>query len=811
MKRGGNVFSRRLILSICCFLKLNILTAQEQTCPENINFALGNLTHWSAYVGHYINKSGAKSVTNYDTSSGPPSGTIGVVSLDESLFPVLGIQVLTANGVDQFGGFSTIPTINGYNYTNTVLLGSTTVSPYGGVLDIGLVRGISYNIMVPPGASSEPYTMTYTYAMVLENGTHIANEQPMAKATLSYQDSIITCASPYYYLPTVSPSGGAVDVTAANLQGFTLSSVPSPNPGNPGETPYRVWTKNWTEVTVDLSGFRGKMLTLNFEADNCVPSGHFAYAYFAIRNNCSGLVISGPSVACRNSEASYSIPALENATYQWSYPSGWSVVSDSANILRLIPGNDSGTITAQETNNCANMQAVLNVSNSLPTVAGVVSGNSNVCAGTNATTFALSGFRGNILNWLSSNNSTDWNVISDTDTFYTAANLSYTTFYKAIVQNGPACSIDSTNSVVVKVVPQTVPGILDPSLLTICRGQNKNASIILSGAVGNVLNWQSSLDSINWSGFNPVDTDTVFNITNVDTPTIFRAIVQSGICPADTSSLTQVNIQNALFPQATLNPADVYVCFNQTGILNADVTTGTSYEWKNSDSLTNFSDTIISYTPYTVSAVVNRFTSADYILAIQNAGCSNVLLDTFHVTVFPPLIVNAGPDTFIVANQPLQLVALASDTSALSYEWTPESWLSKPSVNNPVSLIGPGVDTITYSVTATSQYGCTGSASKKLTIFNTGPNIFVPSAFTPNNDGLNDILKAIPVGIKTFDYFSIYNRWGQLLFSTSDPDIGWDGTFGGQLQSTGTFVYMAQGMDYLGNPVFRKGTVVLIR
>jgi gliding motility-associated-like protein len=61
------------------------------------------------------------------------------------------------------------------------------------------------------------------------------------------------------------------------------------------------------------------------------------------------------------------------------------------------------------------------------------------------------------------------------------------------------------------------------------------------------------------------------------------------------------------------------------------------------------------------------------------------------------------------------------------------------------------------------------------------------------------------------NYFRIYNRWGQLVFSTSQMGQGWDGTIGGSLQSTGNFVYMAQGIDYTGKVIFMKGNVVLIR
>ena len=103
--------------------------------------------------------------------------------------------------------------------------------------------------------------------------------------------------------------------------GFLLSDLTSPN-SNPnsqgGEHLRDVWAKDWTEVTFDLAPWRGQQVVLTFETDNCVPGGHFAYSYIALRNTCAGLEISGPQVACIGSTLTYSVPGLTGATYDWS-------------------------------------------------------------------------------------------------------------------------------------------------------------------------------------------------------------------------------------------------------------------------------------------------------------------------------------------------------------------------------------------------------------------------------------------------------------------------------------------------------------
>jgi gliding motility-associated-like protein len=118
----------------------------------------------------------------------------------------------------------------------------------------------------------------------------------------------------------------------------------------------------------------------------------------------------------------------------------------------------------------------------------------------------------------------------------------------------------------------------------------------------------------------------------------------------------------------------------------------------------------------------------------------------------------------------------------------------------------PGVVTITATVNNTPIVN--GSPAPVTFVLE---NIYVPRVFTPNGDGVNDVLKPILVGIPTFHYFSVYNRWGNLVFTTSDPGVGWDGRFKGVQQPTETYLWIAEGVDTDGNKVVRKGMVSLVR
>jgi gliding motility-associated-like protein len=114
-------------------------------------------------------------------------------------------------------------------------------------------------------------------------------------------------------------------------------------------------------------------------------------------------------------------------------------------------------------------------------------------------------------------------------------------------------------------------------------------------------------------------------------------------------------------------------------------------------------------------------------------------------------------------------------------------------------------------VIVVDENNCTDSAFVTVKIFKTNPQVFVPSAFTPNNDGKNDVFRPIAVGILNIEYFRVFNRWGELVFSTTTNGKGWDGKIGGKEQASGTFVWVVKGVDYTGKSVFAKGTVTLIR
>jgi len=792
-------------------------SCQSQACPANINFASNDLSFWSAKTG-LVNGSSQ----NY------PAPNSGVSVIPEFGLTSTGIKVITTSSNDLYGGFQTIPTINGYAYKYSVQLGSNATS-----WDLhsstsnpgGFTRSITYLINVPAGLATEPYTMTYAYAMVLENGTHNSNEQPLFKATLSVNGNVITCASPHYFLPTFNNAGGGSGSTGATLDsataianGFSNSPVlflsHSGQQGNTGVLLRDVWTKGWTEVTFDLSPYRGQTVTLTFEADNCTPGAHFAYAYVALRNTCAGLQISGFPKICLNTTGTYSVPALAGASYSWTVPQGWSINSGAnSNIITVTPTNAAGNITIRELNSCADLKDTMAVSVSPPTVAGQVGNDATVCSGTNTTQLSLTGSVGNILGWLSSSDGVQWDSIPNFLQTFTAANLAKTTIYRAVVQNGSSCRIDTSAAATVTVDPKSVGGNLSPANTEVCIGQTVNSNLKLTGNTGSVYNWQQSFDKINWNSFSPAKNDSSYGVNSLASDVYYRVITKSGVCPADTSSIATMHLLNANFPAATIQPDSTFICYGQSALLNATISSGTTYSWTPSSTLINQGTGTVTSLPFNIQASASPNTSTSYILKVFNAGCPTALTDTFFVRVAPRIIVNAGHDTIIVSNQQLQLNATVNDPNANKFTWSPPTGLSATNIPNPIATLTSSMvdDAITYFVRATNSIGCYGEDAITVRVFKTGPDIFVPSAFTPNGDGHNDVMRPVLVGIKQLNFFRIYNRWGQLIFQTTENEKGWDGKIGGQDQTTNNFVYFVQAVDYTGRVITKKGTFTLIR
>ncbi len=276
---------------------------------------------------------------------------------------------------------------------------------------------------------------------------------------------------------------------------------------------------------------------------------------------------------------------------------------------------------------------------------------------------------------------------------------------------------------------------------------------------------------------------------------VYTVTANIGTCTAT----RDIGITAVPYPRANAGP-DSTICYNTPAALHGSHD-GSSFFWSPVTSLVN--PNTLNPTAYPPKEGFNNYV----LTSLDTRGCPKPGRDTVGITVLPRIRPFAGNDTMVVVGQPLQFNA----EGGVSYVWTPPTALSNPNIKNPIAVYGPEIDSIRYVVEVFNEAGCSDTADVKVTIFKTVPYIFVPTGFTPNGDGLNDEIRPIAVGIAQIKYFRIFNRWGQMVFQTTTNGHGWDGRISGTPQGSNVFVWMVSAVDYLGKPIFLKGTVTLIR
>jgi len=199
-----------------------------------------------------------------------------------------------------------------------------------------------------------------------------------------------------------------------------------------------------------------------------------------------------------------------------------------------------------------------------------------------------------------------------------------------------------------------------------------------------------------------------------------------------------------------------------------------------------------------------------YTIIAQLGSC---IADTDYIVVYvhPVPTVDAGPDQTVLEGETAQLNA--SGTLIQSYLWANAVTLSCSTCANPVASMSVAT---TYTVTASTNWGCKASDTVRIHILCDKSQLFIPNSFTPNHDGQNDKFYPRGVGIRIIKSFRIYNRWGQLLFertniALNDESNAWDGSYMGDIPHPDVYVYVIDAVCETGAPINVKGDVTIIR
>ena len=203
--------------------------------------------------------------------------------------------------------------------------------------------------------------------------------------------------------------------------------------------------------------------------------------------------------------------------------------------------------------------------------------------------------------------------------------------------------------------------------------------------------------------------------------------------------------------------------------------------------------------------------TTDFVLTVINEyGCQTTDTVTVNVIDLNKLIEVTPVRDTILQGESVELSVIGDFDHLCT--WTPDGGLDDPSDCNPTA--SPLITTI-YQVEVEDQAtGCRGSGQSEICVVSGicgEPLIFVPNAFTPNGDGLNDVLYVRGYNISRVVIFAIYNRWGEKVFESHSVDEGWDGIFQGRLATGDVYAYYLKVECQTGEEFFKKGNVTVIR
>lgn len=253
-----------------------------------------------------------------------------------------------------------------------------------------------------------------------------------------------------------------------------------------------------------------------------------------------------------------------------------------------------------------------------------------------------------------------------------------------------------------------------------------------------------------------------------------------------------------IYPLPTFTVSATNICLGDSADLYATVDSNYQYNWLPNLHLDNST----SASPKAGIDVATTFTLE--VTDINN--CKQT--DSVTVNIQEPPV-SIDWDTTVVVGQIIPIPGYAGNPTIFTNEWVPATDLSCTNCTSPISYT---LVDIIYVDTVRDVAGCFEVANKFEIHIIPASTVDVPTAFTPNGDGENDVVYVKGWGIKKLNYFKIYNRWGQLVFESNDLSVGWDGIFQGVPQNMETYVYQVSAVTYTdAADVIKKGTLKLIR
>ncbi len=677
-------------------------------------------------------------------------------------------------------------------------------------------------------------TLTYSWNTTPVQTTATATNLPSGNYTVTVTDANNCTATAS---ASVANSGGPTVTisaqTGVTCGGDTDGTATASATGGAGGYTYS-WNTTPVQTTATASNLAaGTYIVTVTDASNCTGTANVTITGpTPITINVTGTT----QPTCGGTNGSATVNAT-GGTGTLSYSWNTTPVQTTPTATNL--GAGPHTVTVTDASGCTATQNVNLSSPGGPTV--VISGQVNLlCHGisSGSASSLASGGTGNI--------SYSWNT-TPVQTTASASNLAAGT-YTVTVTDGSGCS--SSESVTITQPPAIT--IATSAVDAGCGASDGSATANASGGTGSLsYSWNTTpvqttptATNLPAGSYTVTVTDANFcvqtatvNVNNSGGPVLTLQSQVNLDCYGDTNGSATVSATGGAAPLtytwnttpvqtgptalnlsggtyiATVTDANqcsssVTVTITQPSAINGAITTTPA-----GCSTADGTATVVASGgtgPYTyawsngmTTSSISGLAAGNYSVIITDAtGCTSASLNA-SVVVLSTANIDAGPDVHIMEGGSTVLTA----TGGVFFNWSPTTGLSCSTCGTTTAT---PAQTTTYIVTAIDANGCFGSDTVTVYVNKACGTVFVPTAFSPNDDGQNDLFCVYGDCIVSMS-FQLFNRWGEKVFETTDPSICWDGKYKGKPSNPGVFYYHFSAITSDGETVIQKGNVSLVK
>lgn len=839
-------------------------------CNFYSNTIVNNQSDFGGAINNNLNSS--PQITNcIFAGNRAPWGWGGAMSNDNSSNPVITNCLFTGNYSQDWG--SAIVSNNNSNVVllNCTFAGNRNLIPGDGVVHTHInslstiknciVYGNSDGITITLGAVD----ITYSNIEGGYTGTGNTNVNPQFVSPVAYASAPTTSGN--YHLQVSSPcintgSNAAVAVNnTADLDGFariqgttvdkgcyeygnaapcgpSVSITVNPagaictgtsvtftaTPTNGGTSPVYQWQVNGVNAGSNAATFTTSTL-VNGDAVKVVITSNACPTPTTATSNIITMVVTAPltpsvnisaspvGTICANTSVTFTAAPANGGSspsYQWQV-NGTNVGTNTAiftsttlvngDAVKVIMTSNAGCVSSTTaTSNTVTM----NVTTSLvPSVSIAANPAGSICTGTPITFTATPTNGGPSPSYQWQVNGVNAGTNAATFTLATPANGD---LVKVIMTSNSTCVSPTTatsNSIAIVVSAPVTPSVnisANPAG-TVCTGLLVTFTAVPANG--------GAMPSYQWTvnGTNVGTNSSTYSSSSLVNGDIVNVILTpNGGCltqPSATSNNITMDVTATIAPSVNITASSNNFC-PATPVTFTAVAANTgpsvSYQWK-----LNGVNAGINSTTYSN----NNITDGDRVNCIINTvtTCSSgadISSNTIVMAVKPVPVITFNPaSATIPSGSSIQLHATITGNYA-GYLWTPLTGLNNPSTLNPVA--SPPTSTV-YKLKVNTVDNCEVENTMAVTL---SQELYIPNSFTPDGNGNNDIFRIPPGTNISLQYFLVYNRYGEIVFKTSDLSIGWDGSFKGRKSPAGAYTYIIKGFDQKG-PVNVSGTILIIR